>query len=78
MKVSLKSRERDIVHETPIARNRTPRRWRGKEIALKSFGMLKMAREREARAYERLKEIWGELVLKPDFISDMYGMAALL
>jgi hypothetical protein len=55
-------------------------RWRGQEVAVKSFDIFKDYRwfEREVRAYEHLKDVWGELVPKPYFISNMYGTIALL
>ena len=55
-------------------------RWRGQEIAVKSFDMFKDYTwfEREVRAYEHVKDVWGELVPKPYFISNMYGSIALL
>jgi hypothetical protein len=55
-------------------------RWRGQEVAVKSFDIFKDYRwfEREVRAYEYLKDVWGELVPKPYFISNMYGTIALL
>jgi len=55
-------------------------RWRGREIAVKCFDMLKNYDwfEREVRAYDHLRDVWGELVPEPYFISDMYGALALL
>jgi hypothetical protein len=55
-------------------------RWRGQEIAVKCFDMFKDYKwfESEVRAYEHLKDEWGELVPKPYFISDLYGSIALL
>jgi hypothetical protein len=55
-------------------------RWRGREIAVKCFDMFKNYDwfEREVRAYEHLRDVWGEMVPEPYFISDMYGALALL
>jgi hypothetical protein len=55
-------------------------RWKGQSVAVKSFDMFKDYKwfEREVQAYEHLQKAWGELVLAPYFISDMYGAVALL
>jgi hypothetical protein len=54
--------------------------WRGQEIAVKLFDMYKDYKwfEREVKAYEHLREVWGILVPIPYFLSDMYGVVALL
>jgi hypothetical protein len=56
-------------HEVQLAR------WKGQTIAVKLFDMIKDYKwfEREVKAYEHLEKVWGELVPRPYFISEMYG-----
>jgi len=56
-------------HEVQLAR------WKGQTMAVKRFDMIKDYKwfEREVKAYEHLQKVWGELVPRPYFISEMYG-----
>jgi hypothetical protein len=54
--------------------------WKNQKIAVKVFDIYKDYEwfEKEVRAYDHLQAVWGILVPKPHFISNMSGAVALL
>lgn len=55
-------------------------RWRGKDVAVKAFDQFKDYHkfERQVRAYEELRDVWGTLVPEPYFVAVYQGVAMLL